>query len=94
MDDAMPQTARDSILSSVKVEVLVALGTARPTMAELSSMSVDTVLSLDCQIDDPVELYVGNRLVAEGVLEEAEGGAPGAISVRVSKIFDQAPARR
>jgi flagellar motor switch protein FliN/FliY len=90
----MPQAARDSILSSVKVEVLVALGTARPTMAELSSMSVDTVLSLDCQIDDPVELYVGNRLIAEGVLEEAEGSANGDISVRVSKIFDQAPARR
>ncbi len=79
----------DAILQSVKVEVTIALGKARPTMAELGRMAVDTVLPLDCVIDDPVDLYVGNRLVAEGILEEANDAEPGSIAVRVSKIFDQ-----
>ena len=89
MDDSSSSSPSDAILQSVKVEVLVALGTAKPSMSELSSLDVDSVLALDRDMNDPVALYVGDRLVAEGVLEEAEDGGQDRIAVRISKIVDQ-----
>lgn len=89
MDDAGTTSPNDAILQSVKVEVLVTLGTAKPSMSELSALNVDSVLALDRAVNDPVALYVGDRLVAEGVLEEAEDGEQDRIAVRISKIIDQ-----
>lgn len=94
MDNDTTTSPNDAILQSVKVEVLVALGTAKPSMSELSALDVDSVLALDRAVNDPVALYVGDRMVAEGVLEEAEDGEQDCIAVRVSRIFDQQNADR
>lgn len=93
MDDSAVSPS-DAILQSVKVEVLVALGTARPSMSELSALDIDSVLALDREVNDPVALYVGDRLVAEGVLEEAEDGSQDRIAVRISRIIDQGSSDR
>lgn len=89
MDSSADPSTSDVILRSVKIEVTVALGKARIPMNELSQMSVDSVFMLDCNIEDPVTLFVGNKRVAEGVLEEAEGADQGAIAVRIKQIFDE-----
>lgn len=89
MDSTKEGSTSEAILRSVKIEVTVALGKARVPMNELSKMSVDSVFMLDCSVDDPVSLFVGNKLVAEGVLEEAEGDDGGAVAVRINQIFDQ-----
>ena len=36
----------------------------------------DAVLPLDRRVDDPVELYVGDRLIARGELQELEASKP------------------
>ncbi|QFU10271.1 Yop proteins translocation protein Q [Rhodobacteraceae bacterium THAF1] len=74
-------------LHHVPVEITVAVGKARPKLSELLSMEQGAVLTLDTRVDDPVELYVGDRLIARGMLEETEGD-DGALSVRLTEVAD------
>ena len=48
-------------------------------------MGEDAILTLDKRVDDPVELYVGGRLIARGQLQEAEHGEPGQLAVRLTE---------
>lgn len=73
---------------SVPVEVTVSVGKARPLIRELVSLGENAVLSLDKRVEDPVELYVGDRLVARGQLEEMEGDQAGQLAVRLTEIAD------
>ena len=73
---------------SVPVEVVVSVGKARPLIRDLVSLGENAVLSLDKRVEDPVELYVGDRLVARGQLEEMEGDKAGQLAVRLTEIAD------
>ncbi len=44
------------------------------------------VLALDRKVDDPVELFVGDRLIARGELQELEGGEAGQLAVRLTEV--------
>jgi len=74
-------------LRSVPIEVTVSVGHARPTIRELLAMGEDAVLTLDKGVDDPVELYVGGRLIARGELQEADTGEPGQLAVRLTEVI-------
>ena len=37
-------------------------------------------------VDDPVELYVGDRLIARGQLEELDGDQAGQLAVRLTEV--------
>ncbi|MEH6737245.1 MAG: FliM/FliN family flagellar motor C-terminal domain-containing protein, partial [Sulfitobacter sp.] len=43
---------------------------------------------LDRRVDDPVELYVGEKLIARGILEEADGETKGQLMVRLTEVVD------
>lgn len=73
-------------LKDIPIEVIISVGHARPTVKELLEMTESTVLTLDRKVDDPVELFVGERLIARGVLEELEGGEPGQLAVRLTEV--------
>ena len=88
-NDVSPAPQNERILETVTVELGVLIGKAHPTMAALSTLDVDAVLPLDTAIDDPVRLYIGNRLVAEGMLEELSDEAGGSIGVRISRVVAQ-----
>lgn len=72
----------------VPIDITVSVGHARPLVSELLKMTKDAVLSLDRRIDDPVELYVGDKLIAKGVLTEAEGEDRGRLAVRLTEVSD------
>ncbi|WP_308915855.1 FliM/FliN family flagellar motor C-terminal domain-containing protein [Jannaschia sp. LMIT008] len=72
----------------VPVEVTVSVGRARPTVAELLRLRPDAILTLDRSADEPVEIFAGDRLIARGTLEEAEGEEPGRLAVRLTEITD------
>ena len=74
---------------AVPIECLVAVGRARPTIGELLSMGPEAVLLLDRAVDDPVDLYIGDRLVARGHLEEAEPPGSGQLAVRLTEIVER-----
>lgn len=71
---------------SVPVEITVSVGKARPLIRDLTEMGENAVLTLDKRVEDPVDLYVGDRLVARGQLEEMDGENSGQLAVRLIEI--------
>lgn len=77
-----------SILSQVPIEISVSVGRARPLVRDLVKLRRDAVLPLDRRIDEPVELFIGDRLIARGQLEEMEGAQDGSLCVRLTEVID------
>ena len=75
-----------SPFTQVPVEVTVCVGRARPRVRDLLRLGPGGVLPLDRSVDDPVELFVGARLIARGELVAAEDGPPGQLAVRLTEI--------
>lgn len=94
MDELNPETEADAAegganpFSQVPVEVSVSVGTARPLVRDLLRLKHDSVLALDRRVEDPVELYVGDKLIARGELEELDGDQAGQLAVRLTEVAD------
>lgn len=88
MHDDTPFEADKSPLTSVPIEIAISVGKARPPVRDLLQLGPGSVLTLDRRIDDPVELYVGTRLIARGELVEAGAEAPGRLAVRLTEVAD------
>ncbi|NBB98620.1 MAG: hypothetical protein GVY34_10730 [Alphaproteobacteria bacterium] len=91
MDDtALPQSVPDrdgaTILGQVPIEITVSVGFARPVVRDLMRLQRDSVLPLDRRIDDPVELYIGDKLIARGELQELDGDQAGFLGVRLTEL--------
>jgi len=84
-EDGMSGTGANPF-TQVPVEVLVCVGRARPKVRDLLRLGPGGVLTLDRRVEDPVELYVGERLIARGELVEAEDGTEGQLAVRLTEI--------
>lgn len=76
----------DHPLRQVPIEVTVTVGRTRPLLRDLLGLAESAVLRLDRRIDDPVELYIGDRLIARGELIEVDGGDPGQLGVRLTEV--------
>jgi flagellar motor switch protein FliN/FliY len=70
----------------VPIEVMISVGKAHPLVRDLLKLDKDAVLPLDRRVDDPVELYVGDRLIARGELQEMEGDQAGQLAVRLTEV--------
>ncbi|PTX57558.1 flagellar motor switch protein FliN/FliY [Litoreibacter ponti] len=81
-----PASLSEDVLTGVSVDVRVCVGGARPTVKQLMELGPDAVLPLDSQIDDPVEVYVGEKLIAKGFLETSEDGEDSGLAVRLTEI--------
>lgn len=88
MSKAPMDKGADSPFTQVPIEITISVGRARPLVRDLLSLDQDAVLPLDRRIDDPVELYVGDRLIARGELEELEGDQAGQLAVRLTEVAD------
>lgn len=85
MPEDQSRRDRTGIADDVPIDVLVTVGRARPTVRDLVALQEDEILMLDSQVDDPVELFVGDRLIARGELQEIEGGG-GRLGVRLTHV--------
>lgn len=74
--------------TAVPIEITVSVGRARPLVRDLVMLGSNAVLTLDKRVDDPVDLFVGDKLIARGTLEEAEGAEEGQLVVRLTEILD------
>lgn len=83
MDDPAADT---NPFAQVPIEVTISVGKARPLVRDLLRLGRDAILPLDRKVDDPVELYVGDRLIARGVLQELDGDAGGQLAVRLTEV--------
>lgn len=92
MDDTSP--SQESILdaespfTTVPIEITVSVGKARPFIRELVNLGQNSVLPLDKSVEDPVDLFVGDRLIARGMLEEADAGEGSQLVVRLTELID------
>lgn len=82
----MDDIADTNPFSQVPIEVTISVGRARPLVRDLLRLSKDAVLQLDRRVDDPVELYVGDRLIARGELTELDGDHAGQLAVRLTEV--------
>jgi flagellar motor switch protein FliN/FliY len=90
LDESGPSSLsnlRSKSLMGVQIEVTISVGKTRLPLSELIKLEKESVLQLDSRIEDPVDIYVGDRLVARGELEEVseEGGHLG---VRLTEVAD------
>ena len=95
MSEHSPDTAalakdRSNPFTSVPIEVTVSVGKARPLVRDLVMLGANAVLTLDKKVDDPVDLFVGDKLIARGLLEEAEDSEDGALVVRITEVVGAA----
>lgn len=74
----------------VPIEITVSVGRARTQLGDLMTLRRDAILALDRRIDDPVELYIGDRLIARGELVETDAGQGGQLAVRLTEVADRA----
>lgn len=82
----MDNSMENNPFAQVPIEVTISVGKARPLVRDLLRLGRDAVLPLDRRVDDPVELYVGDRLIARGELEELEGEQAGQLAVRLTEV--------
>lgn len=78
---------RKSAVMSVPIEVVISVGRAKPLISELVDLRRDSVLALDSKIDDPVEVFIGEKLIARGELQELDDDS-GRLGVRLTEVAD------
>ena len=88
MTDAPHDTPDGNPFSQVPIEITISVGKARPLVRDMLRLQRDSVLPLDRRVDDPVELYVGDKLIARGELTEVEGDTSGQLAVRLTEVAD------
>lgn len=94
MDKPDPKSTEElaeNPFTEVPIEVTISVGKAHPLVRELLQLKSDAVLKLDKRVDDPVELYVGNKLIARGELEELDEEEGGQLAVRLTEVADVKP---
>ncbi len=87
MDDVRQDPAA-SPFAQIPIEITISVGKARPLVRDLLRMKRDAILPLDRKVEDPVELYVGDKLIARGELTELEGDQAGQLAVRLTEVVD------
>ena len=74
--------------TSVPIEITVSVGKARPLIRDLVTLGENAVLPLDRSVEDPVDLFIGDKLIARGMLEEQEDSTNGQLVVRLTEVVD------
>lgn len=78
-------------LLSLPVSVAVSVGRIHASIEQLLEAAPETILTLDARLDDPVELIVGDQVIARGRLVDLSDGA--AIGVEITEIVESPRAR-
>lgn len=85
-----PKATSRTPIASFPVEITISVGKARPYVHELLALEENAILPLDSKIDDPVELFIGEQLIARGDLQELPEGKGGQLAVRLTHVMDVA----
>lgn len=80
------ETLGQNPFSQVPITITISVGRARLAVRDLLQLAQDAVITLDKRIEDPVELYVGDKLIAKGELTELDGDRAGQIAVRLTEV--------
>jgi flagellar motor switch protein FliN/FliY len=84
-DSGEPEKRVNRRILDLPVEISVCVGEVHLTVRQLMDLAPEAILSLKAKVVDPVNLYVGERLVARGELVEDDGN-PDGMAVRVVSL--------
>jgi len=70
------------LLMDIKLDVRVRVGRARRSLRSITQLASGSVVELDCSVDDPVEIVVNDRVIAEGEIVVVGGN----YGVRITRI--------
>ena len=70
------------LLMGVKLPIRVLLGRTQLTLRDIAQLGNGAVVELDCSPDDPVEIIVNDRVIAQGEVVVVSGN----YGVRITKI--------
>ncbi len=85
--DKSSMSEKSNPFTSVPIEITVSVGKSRPLVRDLVSLGNNAILPLDKKLNDPVELFVGDKLIARGMLEESEDSVDGQLVVRLIEVL-------
>jgi len=77
-----PATNQFDLLARIPMRLSVEVGSASLTLAELLALGENAVVSLDRQVDDPLDILVNGTLIARGEVVTVDGR----YGVRVTEI--------
>ncbi|HEY5056792.1 MAG TPA: FliM/FliN family flagellar motor switch protein [Acidobacteriaceae bacterium] len=69
---APPQSARDLLLD-IKLDATLCFGSRELPLKEILELGAGDVLELDRQVGEPVDLVVGDKIIARGEVVIVEG---------------------
>jgi len=76
------------LLMDIKLDVRVRVGRAQRSLGSITQLASGSVVELDCSVDDPVEIVVNDRVIAEGEIVIVGGN----YGVRITRIAGDAAA--
>ncbi|WP_036767391.1 FliM/FliN family flagellar motor switch protein [Parvularcula oceani] len=77
------QDAIPAALEGLPLTLTIRIGTARRTVAEVTQLAEGSLLALDARVDEPLDICIGDRVVARGELTESEDGG---LAVKLTEI--------
>jgi len=86
--DAAGAADPEQPFDQIPIEITISVGKAHPSVADLLKLGNNSVLTLDQKVTDPVELFVGTKLIARGELEELDGDQAGQLAVRLTEVVN------
>lgn len=81
-DPPSSQSAAAPLLMGVKLPIRVLLGRAHLALREIAQLSSGAIVELDCAPNDPVQIMVNDRVIAQGEVVVVAGN----YGVRITKI--------
>jgi len=85
-----PEPSRAApLLMGVKLPIRVLLGRTRLCLRDIAELGNGAVVELDCSPDDPVEIIVNGRVIAQGEVVVVGGN----YGVRITKIASRGEER-
>jgi flagellar motor switch protein FliN/FliY len=76
------------LLMGVKLPIRILMGRAQLALRDIARLSGGSVVELECSPDDPVDIIVNDRLIAQGEIVVVGGN----YGVRITRIASADPA--
>lgn len=85
--DNVDATISNPNILALPVRILVSVGRAQMTVQEIMNLTPASIVSLDTKMQDPADIYVGDRLIARGELVELEDSG-GGLGIRFTEVCE------
>ena len=80
---AMPAVSQAApLLMGVKLPIRVLMGSTQMRLRDITQLGTGSVVELDCSPDDPVQIMVNDRVIAQGEIVVVAGN----YGVRITRI--------